>query len=391
MKPTNQFGQYGAQSQYIPNQGPGGPGGFSQNPHQPKRLICRLENQERGIYATYLSQVDPEERGRIEGLTAANFLRRSGLPNDVLKQIWIIAAQGNDYLDKEAFYVALRLVAYAQNGIEVSAASIEKNIRVQPPKFEGSTQPVVATKKMTAQELADKMLAEALAERNENPPTQQPVRQGVNSGTPSMTQIETQSSTPTTTQQSQPQTQTQQVNQELPPPMEVDELSDDQIIDISDLLLKQYETIWENLDTQKKGIMTQLEARDILMKSNLHTMTLFRIWSLSDTGDKGSLDKADFILALHLIAMAKRGIPMPRILPRKFEKFLKEYKKKLPAKEVLIEKYMENLQEMQRQQAQAQVQSEPVQSQPSRMDSSFHSNTSNAMPSSNRNIFNYII
>lgn len=42
------------------------------------------------------------------------FFKRSGLPVDRLKDIWRIAARtSNEYLTKDEFYVALKLIAYA--------------------------------------------------------------------------------------------------------------------------------------------------------------------------------------------------------------------------------------------------------------------------------------
>ncbi|XP_051233438.1 epidermal growth factor receptor substrate 15-like 1 [Dicentrarchus labrax] len=51
-----------------------------------------------------------------------------------LTQIWDLAdPEGKGYLDKQGFYVALRLVACAQSGQEVSLSSL--NLTVPPPKF----------------------------------------------------------------------------------------------------------------------------------------------------------------------------------------------------------------------------------------------------------------
>jgi len=44
-------------------------------------------------------------------------------------------------------------------------------------------------------------------------------------------------------------------------------------------------------------------------------------------------------MMMHWIAMAKKGIPIPRRMPLKFERFLKDYKRKLPGKDYLISKF----------------------------------------------------
>lgn len=51
---------------------------------------------------------------RVGGKEAVAFFKRSGLPVDTLKTIWKIAARtSNEYLSRDEFYIALRLVAYA--------------------------------------------------------------------------------------------------------------------------------------------------------------------------------------------------------------------------------------------------------------------------------------
>ena len=67
------------------------------------------------------------------------FFKRSGLPVDLLKNIWMISARtSNEYLTRDEFYVALRLIAYAQNGIQPNEDSIKFNIEVDLPKFEAA-------------------------------------------------------------------------------------------------------------------------------------------------------------------------------------------------------------------------------------------------------------
>uniref|UniRef100_A0A8C9RI07 Epidermal growth factor receptor pathway substrate 15 like 1 n=1 Tax=Scleropages formosus TaxID=113540 RepID=A0A8C9RI07_SCLFO len=58
--------------------------------------------------------------------------------------IWDLAdPDGKGFLDKQGFYVALRLVACAQNGQEVSLSSL--NLTVPPPKFKDTSSPSLST------------------------------------------------------------------------------------------------------------------------------------------------------------------------------------------------------------------------------------------------------
>ena len=57
-----------------------------------------------------------EPTGEVSGNAAAAFLAKSGLPKNMLHQIWQLADAGErGKLDLEAFYIALRLVAHAQS------------------------------------------------------------------------------------------------------------------------------------------------------------------------------------------------------------------------------------------------------------------------------------
>uniref|UniRef100_A0A8C1YNN6 Epidermal growth factor receptor pathway substrate 15-like 1a n=1 Tax=Cyprinus carpio TaxID=7962 RepID=A0A8C1YNN6_CYPCA len=69
---------------------------------------------------------------------AALFLKKSGLPDITLGKIWDLAdPDGKGFLDKQGFYVALRLVACAQSGHDISLSCL--NLPVPPPKFDHSS------------------------------------------------------------------------------------------------------------------------------------------------------------------------------------------------------------------------------------------------------------
>ncbi|XP_043576707.1 epidermal growth factor receptor substrate 15-like 1 isoform X7 [Chiloscyllium plagiosum] len=92
------------------------------------------------VYETYYRQVDPAHTGKVGPNEAALFLKKSGLSDVTLGKIWDLAdPEGKGYLDKQGFYVALRLVACAQNGHDVSLSSL--NVTLPPPKFHDSSSP----------------------------------------------------------------------------------------------------------------------------------------------------------------------------------------------------------------------------------------------------------
>ncbi|KAG8228313.1 hypothetical protein J437_LFUL007031 [Ladona fulva] len=88
-----------------------------------------------GIYEAYYNIVDPGGRlGSVGASDAARFLKRSGLPDGVLGRVWDLSdPTGKGALDRTGFFVALKLVSLAQNGKEVSMASIMADS--PPPKM----------------------------------------------------------------------------------------------------------------------------------------------------------------------------------------------------------------------------------------------------------------
>ncbi|XP_072245665.1 epidermal growth factor receptor substrate 15 isoform X1 [Leuresthes tenuis] len=95
------------------------------------------------IYDKYYRQVDPTGSGRVAAADAAQFLKRSGLADLVLGKVWDLAdSERKGSLNKQQFFIALRLVACAQNGLEVALKSL--NVAVPPPKFHDTSSPLLA-------------------------------------------------------------------------------------------------------------------------------------------------------------------------------------------------------------------------------------------------------
>ncbi|KAL7992841.1 hypothetical protein Chor_017097, partial [Crotalus horridus] len=79
-------------------------------------------------------QVDPACTGRVGSNDAALFLKKSGLTDAVLGKIWDLAdPEGKGFLDKQGFFIALRLIACAQSGHDVILSNL--NLTLPPPKF----------------------------------------------------------------------------------------------------------------------------------------------------------------------------------------------------------------------------------------------------------------
>lgn len=74
-----------------------------------------LSPQEKSAYGELWKEADESGEGKIFGLAAVAFLKKSGQPKDTLKNIWTICdVQRNGYLERNEFNLALRLIAMAQ-------------------------------------------------------------------------------------------------------------------------------------------------------------------------------------------------------------------------------------------------------------------------------------
>jgi len=77
-----------------------------------------------------------KDSNTLGGLDAVTFFKKSGLPVDKLRDIWKVAARtSNDYLTKDEFYIALRLIAYAQNNMRSDEDAIMFDLQVGLPNF----------------------------------------------------------------------------------------------------------------------------------------------------------------------------------------------------------------------------------------------------------------
>ncbi|XP_055796566.1 epidermal growth factor receptor substrate 15-like 1 isoform X4 [Salvelinus fontinalis] len=102
------------------------------------------------VYENFYRQVDPGNTGRVGPTEAALFLKKSGLPDVTLGKIWDLADPGGKgFLDKQGFYVALRLVACAQSGQDVSLTSL--NLTIPPPKFKDTSSPSLSTSSVSSE------------------------------------------------------------------------------------------------------------------------------------------------------------------------------------------------------------------------------------------------
>ena len=76
-----------------------------------------------------------------------------------------------------------------------------------------------------------------------------------------------------------------------------------------------YDALFHAWDGMNKGYIAGSQAIEIMGQSGLNKSELERIWTLSDSGNKGRLDLDEFAVAMHLIYRKLNGYPVPNSLP----------------------------------------------------------------------------
>ena len=211
----------------------------------------------RSRYETTFNATDVSRSGFMTGVQARNVLVQSGLPQNLLAQIWNLSDIDTDgRLSLEEFQLAMHLIETARAGLPVPATLPPELI---PPSFR--RKPSV-------------------------PPVPPP---------PAMFQPQVAPAPPVP-----------------PPPQPVQ----DWAVPLFDR--QRFGQMFSQNDTARTGVMTGLQARNILMGTGVPPQQLAHIWNLSDVNTDGNLNVEEFILAMHFIEKVKAGQPIPPSLPPEY-------------------------------------------------------------------------
>jgi hypothetical protein len=235
------------------------------------------------------AMADPHGTNKVSKQGGIEFFTKSGLDSNNLAQIWELAGQTDpSFLEKEEFYVALRLIAYYQNGQDISLQNIKINIAVALPKLD------LSTKLRAPEPELDYTTAQI--------PQPQPSHQTMGSmqGMPMMGGMPLAPSMQNTQQQplSVPQQQLQ-----IPPFV------------ISEEEKKKYFKIFDDNDTQRRGYLDATQTKSVFGRTKQSQETLFHVWNIVDEHDKGAFDRNMFAMAMHLLLKKIKGVPLPDALP----------------------------------------------------------------------------
>ncbi|XP_069837694.1 epidermal growth factor receptor substrate 15 isoform X1 [Dendropsophus ebraccatus] len=325
------------------------------------------------VYEKYFLQVESKNSGKVLAGDAALFLKKSGLPDLVLGKIWDLAdTESKGYLNKQEFFVALQLVACAQNGMEVSLGSLKKV--VPPPRFHDvaspplvaapvavdspwavkpeekakydaifdslspvngflsgdKVKPVLLNSKLPVEvlgrvwELSD-IDHDGLLDRDEfavamflvySALEKEPVPMVLPPALVPPSKRKTSgppSSLPIIPPLPMPPSK--ESRHSLPPVGILPTKAPVTQWVVSHVEKTKYDEIFLKLDKDQDGLVSGLEVREIFLKTGLPSGLLAHIWSLCDTKDCGKLSKEQFALSFHLINLKLvKGIDPPQSL-----------------------------------------------------------------------------
>ncbi|KAM6129065.1 epidermal growth factor receptor substrate 15 isoform 4-T4 [Phoenicopterus ruber ruber] len=323
------------------------------------------------VYEKFYRQVDAANAGRVLASDAAVFLKKSGLTDLVLGKIWDLAdTDGKGILNKQEFFVALRLVACAQNGLDVSLSSL--NLPVPPPRFTDTSSPLLLSGTASsdvpwAVKLEDKAKYDAIFD-SLNPVngflsgdkvkpvllnSKLPVdilgrvwelsdidrdgmldrdefavamflvycaleKEPVPMSLPAAL-VPPSKRKPISVPGAMPlipsSTSTKESHQSLPPVgiLAAKTPLTQWVVSPADKI--KYDEIFVKTDKDMDGFVSGVEARELFLKTGLPSAVLAHIWALCDTKDCGKLSKEQFALAFYLINQKlTKGIDPPQAL-----------------------------------------------------------------------------
>ncbi|TNV82753.1 hypothetical protein FGO68_gene15469 [Halteria grandinella] len=260
-------------------------------------------------------QADPSGNNKVGGKEGVGFFKRSGLEKDVLRNIWLLAAKtSNEYLMRDEFYLALRLIAYAQNGIQPTEESIRFNLEAPLPKFDPvplalppsepglqNTQ-IKRQQQPTAEEIAkhipdlDKLNIDALNQ--------------LHSLIPSVNQAEQEKMQLNQQQQMMRQQEMmlkQMMQQARQSPWYIQQ--DD---------IQRYQKIFGSFDQGGQGFLTSEQMRSVMDQTKLEKHICDHVWAMVNPKGMDRFDVRMFAMAMHFLYNKKKhgdGMNLPGAIP----------------------------------------------------------------------------
>ncbi|KAH9513279.1 Intersectin 1 (SH3 domain protein) [Bulinus truncatus] len=270
--------------------------------------VWKISGEDRAKHDAQFFQLKPVN-GFITGTQARDFFMQSGLPTQVLGQIWTLAdMNGDGKMDKKEFSIAMHLIKKKLQGYELPKV-LPAALKLDPSPMIGSfAQPTMMVPPGAGFAVPGVPLPMA----------------GVMPGMLPQASLGTATIT-TGSLSMDPRMANGAVASMLPTgnigviPMSVPSATTapptgGNIWTMPYNKLKHTQTFNTN-DRNKRGFLLGVEARAILMQSGLPQPVLAQIWTLSDIDRDGKLTCDEFCIAMHLSELARMGHSMPSVLP----------------------------------------------------------------------------
>ncbi|XP_052390302.1 intersectin-2a isoform X1 [Carassius gibelio] len=294
--------------------------------------IWAITPEERGKHDKQFDSLAPT-LGFLSGDQARTFFLQSGLPTAVLADVWALADIGKDgKMDRLEFSIAMKLIKLQLQGQPLPSSLPIIMKKTPTPAMTSSTRfgmgsmpnlsamsvmpiltaipaapamtplvPVPALMSGPLPQMPNSLSVQALPNGNAaffTPTPAFPVSSGL-SKSHSLLDLGSSSSNSSSTTSLASNS----------PKMNASDWA------VPQLSRLKYRQQFNSLDKLMSGYLSGPQVRNALTASNLTQTQLSTIWSLADVDRDGQLRAEEFILAMHLVDMAKTGRPLPLTLP----------------------------------------------------------------------------
>lgn len=286
----------------------------------------RISGEDRAKHDAQFFTLKPVN-GFITGEQARGFFMQSGLPTAILGQIWSLADMNNDgKMDKKEFSIAMHLIKKKLQGYELPK-SLPPSLKADPSPVIGSfgtlpAQPASMMGMGPAMGIPSVGMGHAatMPMGQRMPVMMNGMPQMVPSsgfmGAPVMS-VSTGFSGAMPTRPGIPVSGGVPVSGGIPVSVgvPVSAAPGVGIFAMPHPSKLKYTQMFNSHDRNKKGALTGVEARSILIQTGVPQHTLAQIWNLSDIDKDGKLNCDEFCIAMHLTDIVKMGRPLPPTLP----------------------------------------------------------------------------
>ncbi|KAL0967130.1 hypothetical protein UPYG_G00248160 [Umbra pygmaea] len=309
-----------------------------------------------------LWSISPEERlkhdtqfdtltpvlGHVSGEQAKNFFLQSGLPPKVLAEIWSLADIGDDgQMDRLEFSIAMKLIKLTLQGRGLPASlpismkqpptATPTSVMTSSTRFGMGSMPNLHVGMTTMPMLTPVPLNPSMTSVSPLVPMPMtlPLMSGLTNGNASLLTPSPVGGAPalplsgfSSPMANSPPSGMSKANSLLDLASSSNSSSTTSLasnsnspkMDSCDWSVPQasrlkYRQQFNSLDKLMTGYLSGPQVKNALSASNLTQTQLATIWTLADVDKDGQLRAEEFILALHLVDMAKTGHPLPLSLP----------------------------------------------------------------------------